>query len=278
MWRAQKHHGPYPYPNYGVIQLVHDIGIARYNSFSFQVNKKFSDGFNLISSYTYAKSLDDTSGIRTQQSPLFPQNDLCITCEYGPSDFDVRHRVVASLIYDLPFGKGRRWAPSSKILDAVIGGWEFTTLGTLQTGVPFTVNVSANTALTNTIAGGTPSVRPNVLSRQFYAAHQTVGSTGQWLNPAAFQAPAPGFLGNGSRNMLYGPGVENFDMSIDKNFAMPYNEHHRLQIRLDAFNAFNHTNFANPAKNIDQATFGKITATNSSTPARELQLAAKYTF
>ena len=78
--------------------------------------------------------------------------------------------------------------------------------------------------------------------------------------------------------MLYGPGVENFDMSIDKNFAMPYNERHRLQIRLDAFNAFNHTNFANPAKNIDQATFGKITATNSSTPARELQLAAKYTF
>ena len=85
-----------PYPNYGVIQLVHDLGNANYNAFTFQVNKRFSNGFNLISSYTYAKSLDDTSGIRTQSSELFPQNDLCLSCEYGPSDFDVKHRVVGS--------------------------------------------------------------------------------------------------------------------------------------------------------------------------------------
>jgi hypothetical protein len=82
-----------------------------------------------------------------------------------------------------------------------------------------------------------------------------------------------------SRNMLYGPGVENFDVSLDKNFAMPYNEHHHLQIRLDAFNALNHTNFANPAvKYIDQGGFGQITGTNRSLPARQLQLAARYTF
>ena len=109
-----------PYPNYGVVQLVHDIGVANYEAFSFQVNKRFSKGFNLISSCTYSKSLDDTSGIRTQSSQLFPQSDLCITCEYGPSDFDVRHRVVASFIYDLPVGPGRMWAPSSKIVSAVI--------------------------------------------------------------------------------------------------------------------------------------------------------------
>ena len=65
-----------PYPNYGVIQLVHDIGVSRYNAFSFQVTKHFSGGFNLVSSYTFSKSLDDTSGIRTQSSKLFPQNDL----------------------------------------------------------------------------------------------------------------------------------------------------------------------------------------------------------
>jgi len=90
--------------------------------------------------------------------------------------------------------------------------------------------------------------------------------------------PAPGFLGNVSRNMLYGPGVENFDVSLDKNFAMPYNEHHHLQIRFDAFNALNHTNFANPSKYIDQTGFGQITSTNSSVPARQLQLAGRYTF
>ncbi len=67
-----------PYPNYGVIQMVHDIGIGNYNSFAFQVNKRFSNGFNLISSYTYSKSMDDTSGIRSQSSELFPQNDWLV--------------------------------------------------------------------------------------------------------------------------------------------------------------------------------------------------------
>ncbi|HEV2276105.1 MAG TPA: carboxypeptidase-like regulatory domain-containing protein [Acidobacteriaceae bacterium] len=266
-----------PYPNYGVIQYVHDQGIGRYNAFTLQATKRFSNGFNLISSYTFSKSLDDTSGIRTQQSQLFPQNDTCLTCDYGPSDFDVRHRVVASLIYDLPIGPGKLWAPSSKIVNAVIGGWEFTTLGTLQTGIPFTVNILANTADTNTVAGGTPATRPNVVSRNFIAAHPTAGKNGRWLNPDAFQAPAPGFLGNASRNMIHGPGVENFDMSLDKNFAMPYNEHHQLQIRFDAFNALNHVDFSSPNKYLDvPSTFGTITS--SALPARELQLAARYSF
>ena len=267
-----------PYPNYGVIQLVHDIGVGNYNSFAFQVNKRFSNGFNLISSYTFSKSMDDTSGIRTQSSQLFPQNDLCVTCEYGPSDFDVKHRVVASVIYYLPVGKGRMFAPSSKIVDAVIGGWELAGLITLQTGVPWNPGVNANTANTNTISGGTPATRPNLLSKQFYVAQRKVGSTGQYANPAAFAEPAPGYLGNVSRNMLYGPGVQNFDLSLDKNFAMPYNEHHQLQIRFDAFNALNHTDFANPNKYIDQGGFGQIVSTNSSTNPRQLQLAARYTF
>jgi hypothetical protein len=120
-------------------------------------------------------------------------------------DFDVRHRVVASLIYYLPIGQGRMWAPSSKIVDAVIGGWEYATLIQLQTGTPGNPGVNANTADTNTISGGTPATRPNLVSKQFYEPHRTVGSTGQYANPAAFQEPAPGFLGNVSRNMLYGP-------------------------------------------------------------------------
>jgi hypothetical protein len=271
-----------PYPNYGVIQLVHDIGIGNYNAFAFQVNKRFSNGFNLISSYTYSKSMDDTSGIRTQSSELFAQNDLCIRCEYGPSDFDVKHRVVASLIYYLPVGQGRKWAPSSKIVDAVIGGWEYATLIQLQTGVPWNPGVDANTANTNTISGGTPATRPNLVSKQFKMPHPTVGQAGQYYNPAAFAEPAPGFLGNVSRNMIYGPGVQNYDMSLDKNFTMPYSEHHHLQIRFDAFNTFNHTDFANPGvagtKYIDQGGFGQITGTNAALPPRQLQLAARYTF
>ena len=266
-----------PYPNYGVIQLVHDIGVANYQAFSFQVNKRFSNGFNLISSYTFSKSLDDTSGIRTQSSQLFPQNDLCIPCEYGPSDFDVKHRLVASFIYDLPVGPGRLWAPSSKAVNAVIGGWEFSTLGTLQTGRPYNMRYGDNNASTNTISGGTYATRPNYVSGQsFLTSHPTVGDSGQWVNPAAWQEPAGGFLGDTARNMLYGPGFENFDMSIDKNFSMPWNEHHQFQIRLDAFNALNHTNFNTPTNDWKSSSGGKITS--SAWNARELQVAAKYTF
>ena len=266
-----------PYPNYGVIQLVHDIGIGNYQAFTFQVNKRFSNGFNLISSYTYSKSLDDTSGIRTQSSQLFPQNDLCIRCEWGPSDFDVKHRVVASFIYDLPFGVGRMWAPSSKIVNAVIGGWEFSTIGTLQTGRPYNMRYVDNNASTNTIAGGTYATRPNyVPGQRFLMSNPTVGDRGQWVNPAAWQEPGGGLLGNTGRNMLYGPGVENFDMSIDKNFSMPYKEHHQLQIRLDAFNSLNHTDFGTPNTDWKSTSGGKITS--SALPARELQLGARYTF
>ena len=273
-----------PYPNFGVIQMVHDIGIARYNAFSFQVNKRFNNGFNLISSYTYSKSLDDTSGIRTQSSRLFAQNDLCIVCEYGPSDFDVRHRVVASLIYDLPIGPGRLWNPSSKLVNAVIGGWEFTTLGTLQTGLPFNMSYNDDNASTNTILGGTFPTRPiPVPGQPFIMSSPTGGKSGQWVNMAAFQEPAPGTVGAMSRNSLNGPGYENFDMSIDKNFVMPYNEHHQFQIRFDAFNALNHVNFGLPTTGIGSSTNGKITGSNAPSSSannggRELQLAARYTF
>jgi hypothetical protein len=160
----------------------------------------------------------------------------------------------------------------------VIGGWELAGLVQLQTGTPWNPGVDANTANTNTISGGTPATRPNLVSKQFYMSHRTVGSSGQYANPAAFAEPAPGFLGDVSRNMLYGPGVQNYDLSLDKNFAMPFNEHQHFQIRFDAFNAFNHTDFANPNKYVDQGGFGQIVSTNSSTNPRQLQLAARYTF
>jgi GH43 family beta-xylosidase len=104
------------------------------------------------------------------------------------------------------------------------------------------------------------------------------------VNPAAWQEPAPGFLGTSARNMLYGPGYQRFDMSLDKNFNMTYNEHHQLQIRFDAFNAFNHTNFGNPNTFLDgTSTPGRITGSDAPSGSanggsRELQVAARYSF
>jgi hypothetical protein len=261
-----------PYPDFGVIQLVHDIGYGDYNAFSLKVNKHYSSGLAVIGSYTWAKSLDDTSGIRTQQSALFPQNDLCVPCEYGGSDFDVRHRLVASVNYELPVGAGKLWAPP-KGLDAVVGGWELDVIGTFQTGTPFSLLDVGNVSNTDNSSYDRPNVNPGVNP---FMANKTLGSSGQWLNPAAFSPDQAGFLGNMRRNVLYGPGYEDYDMALHKYFNMPYNEHHQLQLRFETFNTLNHVNPNNPngTQNIT-ATFGRIT---SGQPARQLQLGAKYVF
>ncbi len=266
-----------PYPNFGVIQLVHDLGVANYNAFSFKVTKQYSNGLNIVGSYTYSKSLDDTSGIRTQQSPLFPQNSDCVICDYGSSDFDVRHRFLTSVIYDLPVGQqpGALWKPSSKIVNAVIGGWQFSTIATFQSGTPFTPFTIFNLSDTDNCCYDRPNVVPGISQ---FEAHKTIGQIGQWLNKAAWTPNSAGFLGDMRRNVIFGPGFENFDSSLDKNFVMPYNEHHQLQIRFETFNTLNHNNPGNPfpIENLG-ALYGKVLGPQG-LPSRELQLGAEYTF
>lgn len=262
-----------PYPNYGFIQLVHDIGVANYNSLSLKVTRRFSKGFNLVSSYTYSKSLDDTSGIRVQSSQLFPQNSLCVPCDYSPSDFDVRNRVTAAVVYDLPVGTGRMWAPRSALVNGALGGWQISTIATLQDGSPFPIRLGFDNS--GTAIGGYPVDRPDAVAG--VSPYTSSGNIKQWLNPAAFVTAAPGTFGNLARNSVVGPGVVNFDASIDKDFHMPYNENHMLQIRVEAFNAFNHPNWGDPfAISSIPSLFGRVLGT--ATSMRELQFGAKYVF
>lgn len=262
-----------PYPNYGFIQLVHDLGVGNYNAFSFKATRRYSGGLNVIASYTFSKSLDDTSGIRVQQSLLFPQNSLCVPCDYSPSDFDVRHRVTAAVVYDLPVGKGRRWAPGNMFVEGALGGWQISTIGTLQSGTPFTVQTGFDNS--STALGGYPVDRPNVVpGHSVMASPQT---TAHWWNFDAFKTATPGTFGNAARNSLVGPGLVNFDAAIHKDFRMFYNENHRLEFRLETFNAFNHPNWGNPSPNHRVAvSFGQITTTRGA--MRQLQFGAKYVF
>jgi hypothetical protein len=262
-----------PYPNYGFIQVVHDIGVGNYNAFSFKATRRYSNGLNVIASYTFSKSLDDTSGIRVQQSLLFPQNSLCVVCDYGPSDFDVRHRVSAAVAYDLPVGKGKLWAPSNKFVDGVLGGWQISTIATLQSGTPFTVQTGFDNS--STALGGYPVDRPDVVAG--VSVRTSPQTTSHWWNYGAYTTATPGTFGDAARNSLIGPGVVNFDAAIHKDFRMFYNENHRLQLRFEAFNAPNHPNWGSPSPNHNVAsTFGQITTT--STTMRDLQFAAKYVF
>jgi hypothetical protein len=273
-----------PYLNYGVIQLVQDGGNANYNSLSFKATRRFSQGVSVIGSYTWSKSIDDTSGIRVQGfDTLYPQNSDCIECERGLSSFDVRHRVVASILYDLPIGKDRRMNIGNPLLNAVVGGWEVGGILTLQSGVPGSLTIGG-VDNASTSDGGYD--RPNSTGISPYLSNPTPS---RWLNPAAFTEAAPGFFGTAGRDTIEGPGIANLDAEVHKQFKMPYNENHSLQFRVEAFNSTNHPNWGMPNLNIlagsafagqpgtnAHQNFGTISSTQ--TNMRQVQIGLKYSF
>ena len=273
-----------PFANFGVIQLVEDGGNGHYEAGSFKATRRFSQGLSVIGSYTFSKSIDDSSGIRVQgYDTLFPQNSNCRSCERGLSSFDVRHRLVSSVLYELPIGRGKMLDITNPFLNAAIGGWQSGGIITLQTGLPQTLSIGG-VDNASTSDGGYD--RPNATGVSPYLSNPTAS---RWFNPAAYTEAPPGQFGNVGRNTLSTPGIFSIDFELHKNFRMPYNEHHALQFRLEAFNVLNHPNWSAPNGNIlagaifpgQPATsahqgFGVISGT--SIPMRQMQLGLKYTF
>ena len=138
-----------PFPQFGRIQLVDNGGNGNYNSLGTKLTKRYSSGLLFLVSYTWAKSLDTATAIRNLGGDtLFPQNSYCRSCERARSSHDTRHRFVTSGLWDLPFGKGRRFDIGSRALDLVAGGWQLGTILTLQSGFPITVTNGADTSNT----------------------------------------------------------------------------------------------------------------------------------
>jgi hypothetical protein len=260
-----------PFPEFGRIQLVDNGGVGNYNALSLKLTKRFSAGLTYMLGYTYSKTLDTGSSIRTHDGDtLFPQNSGCRACEYGLSSFHTGSRFVNSILYDMPFGKGRQHNIANAVLNAVAGGWQISSIVTWQTGFPLTV--LSGTDNTRTGAGfdrpNATGVSPNDLPNR---------TTGKFFNTAAFAIPAVGTYGNVGRNTLIGPGIFTLDGSVLKNFN--FNERHYLQFRFEAFNGTNHPNWDRPNVNIFQpAAFGSISAIRNGLNMRQLQMALKYVF
>jgi Carboxypeptidase regulatory-like domain len=270
-----------PYPNFGRIQLVDNGGRGNYNSLGMKLTKKYSSGLSALVSYTYAKSIDETSGIRVNDGDtLFPQNSYCMRCERGLSSFDTRHRGVTSILYDLPVGKGRKMEISNRALNAVAGGWQVGSIVTLSTGFPLTVVSGSDRS--NTGAGFD---RPNY--NQGVDPNLDNHDPTRWFNPGAYTVQTFGTFGNVGRNTLISPSIFGLDFSTLKNFQI--NETNTLQFRFEAFNLPNHPNWGNPDTNAGQivrdaagnitnggGNFGVIGGTR--TNMRNLQFALKYIF
>ncbi len=277
-------------------------GYSNYNAGNIKLERR-SGSMALLAVYTWAKSLDDKSaaagvgsnggGFSGHMSDLNPRLD------YGRSDFDVNHRLVTSMIYELPFGRGKRFGGNmSKPLDVALGGWQVTTIATFQRGFPFSINCNANIAVMytfdnrcNEIASPYPSGFHKDINHWFnnaVSSGPTPAYTGSCvapnLNGAAFCNPLIGQFGNSDRNIFRGPGINNFDIGVGKDFK--FTERVAFQFRAEAFNAFNHhqygfdpftsTGIASPVGNNPTGNFyGQVTAAR---PGRILQFGGKVVF
>jgi hypothetical protein len=262
-----------PVQQFDDINLIESRGNSNYHSLQVRLQQRLTDGLALLSSYTYSKSIDDASNFFTSAGdPNFPQDSLNLRAERGRSNFDVRHRLSTSFSYELPFGQGRRFANDEGMLTTLLSGFQFNGIVTLQTGRPFTVALLSEIDNSNTgrsTLGFGANDRPNVAGDP----SATNRTPERWFNTGAFVFPAFGTFGNAGRNILDGPGYQNVNASLLKNTRL--GERMNLQLRLEAFNLFNHPNFNLPDNFLGSPTFGQIL---SAREPRHLQFGAKLLF
>jgi hypothetical protein len=259
-----------PYPNLSDAAGVVPWGNSIYNSLQTTFERRMG-AIRFSGAWTWAHSIDDTSG-ESSNSPI--QNSLNLAAQRGSSTFDVRHKLAISSTVELPFGKGRHWlGGSARPVQLLAGGWQLNTIGTFQTGLPFTPTMQ-----TNNLNTGTGSQFPNrIASGELPSGTRTID---RWFDASAFVAPAQYVFGNAGRNILYGPGTKQVDLSLFKNFV--FSESRRLEFRAEAFNVSNTPQFNNPNSSIGFAGVARITTAGSPTvyqrTSRQVQLALKMYF
>ena len=189
----------------------------------------------------------------------------------GLSNFDARHRLVFSYVWELPFGQGHRFGGNASGVGGwFVSGWEISGISTFQSGRPLTVRIRGDNSLT----GASTSDRPNLIGNPVLPSSQR--SVNQWFNTAAFERPARGTFGNAGRSILIGPGLNNTGFSLIKNSH--FGEDLNVQFRAEFFNIVNHPNFDMPNRDFGTAQFGKIFSAEQTQPSRQNQLGFKFIF
>jgi hypothetical protein len=255
-----------PWPRYSALLYVDSSGNSSYEALFARYEHRVNSGLNLRLEYSLAKALTDT--FQSGQT-LYDQISECRRCSKGPATFDVRNRMVGSLVWEMPFGKGQHFARDLPgWTEAALGKWTFTAIATFATGQPILLsgpNQTGSTllnSLPNRVCDGRNSqLSENVRNNGFL-----------WFDPTCFPVPPVGFFGNSGPTVLNGPGLDNWDIGLEKSFTVP-GEVVRPVLRAELFNAWNHTQFQPPNANSGAGmNFGRISATR---PPRLVQLALK---
>jgi len=279
--------GPYfffPYPQFlGGFNVIDSEDYSRYHALEMKFERRFADGFSYLFGYTLSKSKDTRSfdpaftvvGTGNAQSASSTPFDIFDRdLNYAPSDFDRTHVFVGQWVYELPFGQGKRFAGgTSRLSEALVGGWTLNGQFVAQSGRPMTVYAGAST-FSNVVQ--TPANCTNC-SADLGSVHDEDGLV-WYVNPgerAQFSAPAAGEFSNVGRNYFRGPGGWFVNMSLGKRTRVFGDQ--ILEIRADGTNVFNHATFGFPTLTTTSTTFGRIRNTVTST-ARQIMLGVKYYF
>jgi hypothetical protein len=248
-----------PYPQFGNIQNNNDIGSARYDSLQIKAEtKNMRHGLYALLGYTYARAFDTgfSDGLGTGTGATYYPLPGTARSDWALSQIQLNHNFTASVIYDLPFGKGKEYGSNwSGATNAVLGNWQLNVIEKITSGFPVFIVSSNNASGVNFTNNTTNFVRPD----QVCDPHLDNPTVGQWFNTACFVDPAPGKLGTANRAPLYGPRFVNTDFSVNKRF--PIREEMGLEFRAEFFNLFNHPQFYVPVADRAASNFGAITET-----------------
>jgi hypothetical protein len=259
-----------PLPNFGGITLWDPYGFSTYNGLQVKMEKRFSHGVAILGSFTWMKSLD----IGSDDALGYNYHMDALNSWYGPSDMDSPARLNITYLWRLPVGQGQYWAPRSRVLDEVIGGWELSGVTTYQSGFPFWIGYS--NYLDNI---GVPQLPNRVCNGKL--SNRNIQ---EWYNPSCFVSPIPpnlqstysyGFQGNVARGILLGPHFTNWNVGFMKNFTTYEKQY--LQVRAEFDNAFNDVNFGGPTTTVGPGITNPATI-SSAGPPRSIQMVMKYYF
>jgi len=230
-----------------------------YHGLQVGLRKRFSQGLQFQTSYTYSKAIDETQGLidaENTASHFMAANPFDRAQDRSPSSFDLRHNFSFNALYALPNVNS-----SSGAVKALADGWRLGSIFRYRTGFPFSPVLGGNRSRSAVLGGTSGLDRPDFLpgvkaedtidgtSRgcDFIPAGTPVGTPNLWFDPCAFSLPAAGFLGNAGRNSMRGPGLTNVDFSVSKDTPLPkLGEGGKLEFRAEFFNILNHANFATP--------------------------------
>ena len=262
------------FPQFTSVGLLYPQGSdSVYHALQLKVEKRLAHGLNFLLSYAAQKLIDDNSINENLGHNAGSQDYWCRKCDRSVSANDVSQRFVYSAVYQLPFGRGRKFGSGwSPFVDAVLGGWQTNGIMTFQTGFPLNVGNGVNTTLGSASAGG-QSLRPNNNGQSANLAGPIEGRLNKYFNTSVFSPATPFTFGTTGRTLpdVRGPGIRNLDFSIFKNFRI----HERLtaEFRGEAFNLSNTVQFGMPNTTLNSNQFGVISS--QANAPRQVQVGLK---